>query len=116
MTRVLSSEEFEHAKQLARSALAAGMTEFVEDWKLASREAAQRGRHEAARDALLALKVIEPPQTKPESGGLVVKIGVALPGLGLATTDEPITVNFSSAPEQADGRLERSRDSPRLET
>ena len=116
MTRVLSSEEFEHAKQLARSALAAGMTEFVEDWKLASREAAQRGRHEAARDALLALKVIERPQTKPESGGLVVKIGVALPGLGLATTDEPITVNFSSAPEQADGRLERSRDSPRLET
>lgn len=29
---------------------------------------------------------------KPESCGLVVKIGVALPGLGLATTDEPVTV------------------------
>jgi transcriptional regulator with XRE-family HTH domain len=104
VTRVLSSEEFEQARLLARSALAAGIDDFIADWKLASRIAAERGRHEAARDALLAMRVIEPPQTKPEGSKLIVKIGCLLPGLGLAASEGPITIDMTPR-EITDGQL-----------
>jgi hypothetical protein len=89
---------------LARSALAAGIDDFIADWKLASRIAAERGRHEAARDALLAMRVIEPPQTKPEGSKLIVKIGCLLPGLGLAASEGPITIDMTPR-EITDGQL-----------
>ena len=108
IARVLSSEEFRLARELARSALMQGVVEFAADWRTASREAAKRGRHEPARDALLGLKVIDPPSAKPDMG-VVVQIGVALPGLGL-TTDGPIEIQTGGSGQLIDGDVEHPNE------
>jgi hypothetical protein len=112
IARVLSSEEFKAARDMARSVLMDGAVELAADWRKASREAAKRGRHEPARDGLLALKVIETPSAKPETG-LVVHIGVALPGLGLSP-DGPIVVPVDHPGDHRgqviDGEVERPND------
>ena len=83
IAKVLSGEEFKQAKELARSALAEGLTDFVTDWRRASKAAAEKGNHDPAKDAMLSLGAISQPTAKRESGsGFVVRIGVLLPGLG----------------------------------
>lgn len=108
IARVLSSEEFRLARDMARSALMQGAVEFVADWRRASREAAKRGRHEPARDALLGLNVIEPPSAKPDMG-VVVHIGMALPGLGLKT-DGPIQIQTEGSGQVIEGHVEYPND------
>ena len=89
--KVLNSEEFDQARQIARSALAENAAQFSEDWRTASREAAKRGNHLPAKDGLLAIKAIEQGRNEP-SNGFTVKIGVVLPGLGLLPSAGPLTV------------------------
>jgi hypothetical protein len=80
--KVLSSDEYKHAKDLARSVLAQHATDFADDLVISSKIAALSGRHEPARDALLALGVIEPPTKSEKAPPLTIQIGVAIPGLG----------------------------------
>jgi hypothetical protein len=47
------------------------------------------------RDALLALKAIEPPQTRADDSKLIVKIGCLLPDLAHLTSDGPLTIDMS---------------------
>jgi IS30 family transposase len=101
--KCLSSEEFQRAREIARSALAENVASFADDWKRASRESAKRGRHEPARDALIALKAIDSPNQKPEtSNSFKIQIGVALPGLGQPTTEGPISVSLPPAPNDSE--------------
>src|SRR5207237_5540232 len=92
ITRGLTGEEFYNAPEMARSALALNAENFAQDWVTASRVAARNGRHDAARDALLGIKAIEPPTARAQQGGFTVQIGVLLPGLGpqASTTAEVI--------------------------
>jgi hypothetical protein len=53
--------------------------QFADDFKIASRAGAERGRYEAARAALEALKIIEPPKAESLTG-VIVHVGCALPG------------------------------------
>ncbi len=84
--RVVSSADFERAKEIAKNALAEGLADFVSDWRRASRVAAEKGHHEPSMDAMLSLGAINKASTATQSGGFVVKIGVLLPGLGPTAT------------------------------
>lgn len=66
----------EHGEPLAKLLLKSGALEHVKEWQQASKVAAAKGRHEPARDALVAAGVIElKPDSKPQ-----VNIGIVLNG------------------------------------
>lgn len=66
----------EHGNTLAQLLLKSGAIDHVKEWQQASKIAAAKGRHEPARDALVASGVIElKPDTRPQ-----VNIGIVLNG------------------------------------
>lgn len=86
VSRILNSSDAQHARALARSILLEHSADFSRSWVIASKVAAAKGRHEASRDALLAIGAIEEKSKKPDAPGFTVKIGVMLPGLGPSAT------------------------------
>jgi hypothetical protein len=94
ITRLMSSDEMKEARELAKSVLTEHSVQLARDWIKASNISAEAGKHEPARDALQALGVVEKPSAnKKEAGkGLTVRIGVALPGLGLTPGPQQIAM------------------------
>ena len=82
VSKILNSEETQHARALAKSILTSNAAEFAGNWITAARAAAARGHHEPSKEALEAIGAIE-NKPKADRGGFTVRIGVALPGLGL---------------------------------
>src|SRR5688500_1218861 len=58
--RVLNSDEMRAAREIAVSLLTAHVSDAPRHWIRASEVAAENGRHEAARDLLLATRAIQP--------------------------------------------------------
>jgi hypothetical protein len=83
VSRVLNSEEAKKARELAKSLLIQNASEFAQNWIKAAKVAADKGRFEASKEALVAIGAIE-DRGRSEQKGFVVKIGVMLPGLGSA--------------------------------
>jgi Helix-turn-helix domain len=85
--RVLNGQEMTQLRELARSALMGNAIGFADDLIKASRVGAAKGKYEAALQALLGLKAIDNPKAATDpKGGLTVKIGMLLPGLGQTAT------------------------------
>lgn len=74
----------EHGHALAQKLLKSGVITHVKEWQQASAVAAQKGRHEPARDALIAAGVIE---MKP-SQQTHIQVGIVLNG-GSAPAELP---------------------------
>jgi hypothetical protein len=77
--RALDAPDMERLRQQALDILWRAAGQFADDFKIASRAGAERGRYEAARAALEALKIIEPPKAESLTG-VIVHVGCALPG------------------------------------
>jgi hypothetical protein len=95
--KVLNAAEYQHARDLARSALAQHAEDFAYDFLAASKVAALSGRHEAARDALMAIGAIEGPSRHERTEGIKIQIGVAIPGLG-PSAQHTLTVPVAAPP------------------
>ncbi len=64
--------------------LSAKAIDFAEDWTTASKHAAEKGDHRPAKDALLAIKAIEPVGDSQGGRGITIIIG---------TPEQPIQLN-----------------------
>ncbi len=96
----LSPDAIRSSLTKALNTLQTGADQFAQDWLIASSVASRRGYHQPAKDALQALKVIDPPKPAidPEEQArktptVVVQLGFALPGLptpqAITATAEP---------------------------
>lgn len=59
----------------ARNLLTANVEQFAQDWVTASETGAKKGKHGAAKDALLHLKVIDPIQENRASVQVAIIVG-----------------------------------------
>ena len=72
---VLDRDDYQ--AETARTLLTTNAVRFAEDWIRASRKGSQKGKHVAARDALLHTGIITPLQSEQGSGArLTVVIGI----------------------------------------
>ena len=113
VSRVLNSEEAKQARTLAKSLLTASASEFAENWIRAARKAADNGKHEASKEALVAIGAIEDKPRAEKQTGFVVKIGIALPGLGLpggTPVESPVPALLEPAVVVASEESEDSND------
>ena len=91
----LRSKDVQSLRDRARAILLEAVPQFAHDWREAAQVGAQRGRHEAARDALLHLQVVEPVAPAPTTPGVQVIIGCVPPGI---PAQEPQTTVLIASP------------------
>lgn len=99
----LRHPDVEEMRQRARDRLTAALCQFSDDWVVASAQGARRGRHEAARDALLHLGAIEPLSKETPGSGVQILVGVALPGTPQYNDGEFITVDVPGLLPESEG-------------